>query len=213
MLVSENVRTVVGLFVAFTMQSYAHAAPAQEANLRRSWNMGALGLQATEWRVTDHGIERGAMATLEFGGVATTKWTSVNARQVLSLGGGEGGFQSEYVNRFAAGVRFLRFGQGAVVLRGGLDLELIITPHGSAGQLGPLFDLGYQTVTQSGFLDAGLQTVVTVLPAAFTHDSSHHAAEWFKSGPHLSAGARSLFFDGTVSRSMQRGELFTEFFT
>jgi hypothetical protein len=169
-----------------------------------------MGAEATEWRVATHDTERGLMAALHTAGVTSGDWSSANGMQLFSIGGGEGGIQVEYLNRFAYGVRFWRIGQGALVLRGGLAFDIIGTPHGGNFELGPLFDLGYQIITQSGFLDVSLQTVIPIIPAVLSENSSHHAEEWFSSGPHLSAGFGNVYFDGYVARTMYDGELRTE---
>jgi hypothetical protein len=186
-------------------------AIADGTDTARGWGMGAIGLQATELRYTDHGVERGLMAAYKVAGVSASTWSSMLGTQLFSMGGGEGGVQVEYLTHFAYGLRFWRFGQGALVLRAGLALDAVGLPHGGSLDLGPLFDLGYQTVTQSGFLDVSVQTVVPVIPAAFWDNSSHHAGEWFASGPRLTAGLGSVFFDGSVSRTMYDGRLRTEF--
>lgn len=173
--------------------------------------MGTLGLQATEWRVAEHGTERGLMLSMGTAAVASTSRSSTKVSQFLALGGGEGGFQAEYLSRFVYGLRFLELGPTALVLRGGLDLDAIGTPHGGTYQLGPVMDLGVQHVSQSGFFDLSLQSVVTVLPALFSDGSSKRPGEWFSTGPHLAAGFRSVFLQGSVVRTERHGELRTEF--
>ena len=203
------VRIDVGLFLGLI--AVATASYANEANPSQGWGMGAIGIQATDWRVTTHGTEDGAMATLLTSGVVANRWTSGIGSQLFAIGGGEGGFQAEYLNRFAYGFRFWRFGPAAFVLRGGFDFDIISTPHGGNFELGPLLDLGYQSITRSGYFDVSMQAVIPIIPAVFSDESSKHAAEWFSAGPHLSAGFDALNVDGYVARTMYDGELRTEF--
>ena len=189
----------------------SRAAHAVEADLTRNWHGGGLGLEETEWRVTPNGIEHGAMASVLDADVTATDSSSQNTAQFLSIGGGEGGFQIEYRLRGAYGINVLSFGRSALVLRGGLDLELMGMPHYGSFQFGPLLDFGYQTITQSGFLDVSVQAVIPIFPAVYSEHSSQKAAEWVSLGPHLSAGLKTLYFDGNVARTMYEGELRTEF--
>ncbi len=189
----------------------SRAAHAGEADLTRNWHGGGLGLEETEWRVTPHGIEHGAMASVLEADVTATDSSSQDTTQFLSIGGGEGGFQIEYHLRGAYGINVLRLGRSALVIRGGLDLELMGMPHYGSFQFGPLFDFGYQTMTRSGFFDASIQTVIPVFPAVYSEHSSQKAAEWISLGPHLSGGLRTLYFEGNMARTMYEGELRTEF--
>ena len=202
----------VPLVTLLVMLGYALPAFADEgAKTSRGWGMGTLGLQATEWRVSTRGIERGLMATYGVAGVTAGSWWTLSGSQFLSLGGGEGGFQAEYLTRAALGVRFLRSSHSAFVLRGGATLDAISTPHGGTLQLGPLVDFGYQILSDDGLLDIGVQTVVPVFPALFWHDSSHHPGEWFNTGPRVTAAFRSVFAQGAISRTDHDRELRTEF--
>ncbi len=201
-------RTALTLIAAIVLT--ARVADADESNDTHTWVVAGMGVEATEWRVTTHGTERGIMAALHTAGVMAGNWTSANGTQLFSIGGGEGGIQVEYLNRFAYGIRFWRIGPGSLVLRGGLAFDILGTPHGGNFELGPLFDFGYQAVMRSGFLDVGMQTVIPVIPAVFSRNSSHHTAEWFSSGPHLGAGFGNVYFDSTVARTMYDGELRTE---
>ncbi len=208
MLTSERMRIALTLIAGILLTT--RGANATDANESHTWVVAGMGVEATEWRVTNHGIERGLMAALHTAGVTSGNWTSASGMQLFSIGGGEGGIQVEYLNRFAFGLRFLQIGQGGLVLRGGLAFDIIGTPHGGNFELGPLFDLGYQIVTQSGFLDVSVQTVIPIIPAVLSENSSHHVAEWFSSGPHLSMGFASIYFDGYVARTMYDGEMRTE---
>jgi hypothetical protein len=189
----------------------ALTATANDATPAQGWGMGAIGMQATDWRVTTHGTETGAMVALFTSGVFARTWASGIGSQLFAIGAGEGGFQAEYLNRFAYGVRFWRFGPAALVLRGGLEFDILSTPHGGNFELGPMLDLGYQSVTHSGYFDLSMQTVIPIIPALFSENSSRHAAEWFSVGPHMSAGGEVLLVDGSVARTMYDGELRTEF--
>src|ERR1700690_655316 len=208
MLASDCMRTALTLLAAILLT--ARVVAADESNNTHTWVVAGMGVEATEWRVTTHGIEQGMMAALHTAGVMSSNWTSANGMQLFSIGGGEGGIQVEYFNRFAYGIRFWRIGQGAMVLRGGLAFDILGTPHGGNFELGPLFDFGYQTVTRSSFFDIGVQTIIPVIPAVFSKNSSQHVAEWFSSGPHLGLGFGNVYFDGTLARTMYDGEMRTE---
>jgi hypothetical protein len=208
MLSLRRMRTALALVAGILLVT--RGADANDANRSHTWVVAGMGIEATEWRVTTHGTERGLMAALHTAGVTSGNWSSANGMQIFSIGGGEGGIQVEYLNRFAYGLRFWRIGQGALVLRGGLAFDIIGTPHGGNFELGPLFDVGYQIVAQSGFFDVSLQTVIPIIPAILSENSSHYAAEWFSSGPHLSAGFGHVYLDGYVARTMYDGEMRTE---
>jgi len=202
---------VISILLLGTLTLTVSVGAEERSNISESWGIGTLGLQATEWRVTTHGTERGLMLAMRTASVAETPWSSGKGSQFLALGGGEGGFQAEYLNRFAYGFRFLRFGPSAFVMRGGFNFDIIGTPHGATYQLGPLLDLGFQHVSEVGFFDLSLQSVVTLLPAVFSNDSSKHPGEWFSTGPHLAAGFRSVYFEGNIARTERNGDLRTEF--
>ncbi len=206
---SAFMRLAIYSFVGILTQ--VRSASAEGADAARTWSVGAIGLQATEWRIETRGIDQGATALFHAAGVAATDWSSTYGTSTMSLGGGEGGVQAEYIQRFAYGLRFWRFGQGALVLRGGLVVDAIGKTHFGTVDLGPLVELGYQTVTTSGFVDVGMQTVIPVIPAVLFENSSRHAAEWFNSGPHVGAGFRPVYFDGYAPRTMYDGHLRTEF--
>jgi hypothetical protein len=206
---SAHMRIALGLITAIMAQ--AATAAAIEADAPRTWGIGALGVQATEWRVTTHGIESGAMATLYTAGASATRLASGIGAQSFAIGGGEGGFQAEYLNRFAYGVRFWRFDDAAFVLRGGFNFDILSTPHGGNFELGPLVDVGYQSVSASGYLDVSLQTVIPIIPAAFSDNGNHKTEQWFSVGPHVGLGQAPFYVDGNVSRTAYEGELRTEF--
>jgi hypothetical protein len=207
-----GVRIAFGLTLWLTSFAFTTPTWASDAvEAPRGWAIATLGVQATEWRVANHDTERGLMLTMGTAAVASTQASSTKVSQFLALGGGEGGFQGEYLSRFVYGLRFLRSGPTALVLRGGLDVDGIGTPHGGTYQVGPVLDLGFQHLSHAGFFDLSLQSVVTVFPAAFSTDSSKHPGEWFSSGPHLAAGFRSVFFQGSVVRTERHGEFRTEF--
>jgi len=197
---------VLGVFAYSLRVAAEPSAPAQ------SFGVGAIGLQATEWRVTTHGIERGLMLGYGVSAVTSGSWWTMRGSQFLALGGGEGGFQAEYITRAAYGFRFLRSSHSAFVLRGGATIDAIGTPHGGATlQLGPLFDLGYQVLTRDGLLDFGVQTVIPVIPAVFWDNSSHHPGEWFSTGPRITAAFRSVYAEGSIARTERDAQLRTEF--
>ena len=193
--------------LTLTLPALANEGP----DTAQGWGTWTLGLQATEWRVATHGTERGLMLALHTAGVQAGPWLSAKSSQLLAIGGGEGGFQAEYLSRWATGVRFLRFGPSALVLRGGLDFDIVATPHGGDYELGPLLDLGFQHVSRAGFFDLSVQSVVTFLPAAFEDNSGKRPSEWFSTGPHLAAGFRSVYFNGNIGRTERDGQFRTEF--
>lgn len=172
--------------------------------------MMAFGGQLTAWRVGRYGTELGVMATMKVVTAGTTDLLSQYVTQSLSLGGSEGGFQAEYDNRFAYGWRVVRSGWGSLVARLGGDIELVATPHGATGALGPLADMGYQYVSKSSYLDLGWRGIVSVMPAIFVDSGQRHTWQWFSTGPHLGARVGPLFFDGHVARTMEGQVMRTE---
>jgi hypothetical protein len=174
--------------------------------------MMAFGGQLTAWRVGQHGTELGVMASMKFVTAGTARLLSQYATQSLSLGGGEGGFQATYANRAAYGFRVVRGSWGSLVARLGGDVELVVTPHGATGGLGPLADVGYQYVSKSSYLDWGWQGIVSVMPAIFVDRGQRHTWQWFSTGPHLGARLGPFVFDGYVARTMDGEDMRTEFF-
>jgi len=172
--------------------------------------MMAFGGQLTAWRVGQHGTELGVMATMKVVTAGTTRLLSQYATQSLSLGGSEGGFQAEYDNRFAYGLRVVRGGWGSLVARLGGDVELVATPHGATGALGPLADVGYQYVSKSSYLDLSWRASVPIMPAIFVDSGQHHTWQWFSTGPHLGARLGPFVFDGYVARTMEGQDMRTE---
>lgn len=199
------------ILILFAILTHAGPVAAQAANTERGWGMMALGAEITAWRVGNHGTELGGLAAIKQVGASASDRISTYSTQILALGGGEGGFQAEYDNRIAYGLRAIPLGEGALVARVGGDINALITPHGSTLTLGPLVDLGYQAVTRRGYLDIGWQGIFTLLPALYSDNSSKHAFEWFSTGPHLGARVWSLVFDGYAARTMDDGRMRNEF--
>lgn len=173
--------------------------------------MMAFGGQLTAWRVGQHGTELGVMATMKVVSAGTTRLLSQYATQSLSLGGGEGGFQATYDNRATYGFRVVRGDWGSLVARLGADVDLVLTPHGATGALGPLADVGYQYMSKSGYLDLGWQAIVPVMPAIFVDRGQRHTWQWVSTGPHLGARLGPFVFDGYVARTMEAQNMRTEF--
>jgi len=191
----------------------ATVAPAWAQSSKPSAGMLALGGQLTAWRVGEHGTELGAMAavrtlTAGFAGRRLSHYST----QSLALGGGEGGFQAEYDNRFSYGWRVVRTGWGSVVARLGADIEFVATAHGSTGALGPLVDVGYQSVSDSAHFDLGWRGVVTVLPAVFARSGERHTWQWFSTGPRVGTRLGPVFLDAYVARTMEGRDMRTEFY-
>lgn len=192
-----------------TAETFPNARPASPSEAS---GMMAFGGQLTAWRVGQHGTELGVMATVKVVTAGTTRLLSQYATQSLSLGGGEGGFQAEYDNRFAYGFRVVRGSWGSLVARLGVDIELVATPHGATGALGPLADVGYQYVSKSSYLDLGWRAIVPVMPAIFVDSEQHHTWQWFSTGPHLGARLGPFIFDGYVARTMDGQDMRTELY-